>query len=315
MAGKRLLVHSFFLIALPVIVAYYGFSTAGAIALVLVTLLWRAGITLSVLLYPPVVPDLELETIPISHYAEKVRWCMDRLGVEYVERPVAGIFGALFTGRSVPQLKVRTGLVQSVIGNSPEILRFLWGRYSTELGEQADFLEPNKDRLDLEERIDRYGVHLQVWVYYHILNDRSLALNAWGVNDARLPAWQRALLPLMFPVFRAFLRQAFGITDEHYAKVVEKIEALLADIEARLDDGRRSILGGEDSDFVDISMASLTALWLQPVEFAAGRAKAVRIERGRCPVRMGVDIERWSDQYPLTKAFVERLYREERLSG
>jgi len=314
MAGKRLLAHSLFLIALPVIVAWYGFSTFGAIVLVLAALLWRVGITLSVLLFPPKVPDLELETITISHFAEKTRWCMDRLGVAYVERPVAGIFGVLFTGRSVPQLKARTGIVQSVIGNSAEILRYLWGRYSTELGDKADFLAPTGERLQMEKRIDRYGAHLQVWVYYHILNDRSLALDAWGRNDASVPFWQRALLPLMFPVFRAFLKRAFRLTDEHYRSVVEKIEALLGEVEALLDDGRRSILGGDETDFVDISMASMSSLWLQQEGFAAGRAKAVLIDRGRYPIQMGVDVERWSDQFPLTRTFIERLYREERLS-
>lgn len=51
---------------------------------------------------------------------------MDRLGVEYSERQMVGVLGVFFTGRSVPQLKIRTGLVRSTIGNSPEILRYLW---------------------------------------------------------------------------------------------------------------------------------------------------------------------------------------------
>jgi hypothetical protein len=38
---------------------------------------------------------------------EKVRWCMDRLGVEYVEKPAGGTLGAFLLGRSVPVLKFR----------------------------------------------------------------------------------------------------------------------------------------------------------------------------------------------------------------
>jgi len=315
MTGKRVLVHSLFLIALPVIVAWYGFSTFTAIVLVFLTLLWRLAITLSGFMFPPKIPQLELETIPVSHFAEKVRWSMDRLGVEYTERPKAGIFGVLFSGRTVPQLKVRTGLVQSVIGNSPEILRYLYGRYSSPLSNAADFLAPTEERLEMEKKIDRYGGQLQVWVYYHILKDRSLALQAWGLKSSSVPAWQRALLPLMFPVFRVFLRKIYRITDEHYAKVIERIDLLLDEVEGLLDDGRRSILGGDETDYVDISMAAISALWLQPEDFAAGRAKAVRIDRDQFPIKMGVDVERWIDRYPLTVAFVERLYKEERLLG
>ena len=76
MTGKRVLVHSLFLIALPVIVAWYGFSTFTAIVLVFLALLWRLAITLSGFMLPPKIPQLELETIPVSHFAEKVRGSM-----------------------------------------------------------------------------------------------------------------------------------------------------------------------------------------------------------------------------------------------
>ena len=168
MAGNRLVVHYIFLLALPIVVAYFGVTTAGAIALVLAALTWRLAITLSVLAFPPRVPKLELETIAISHFVEKVRWSMDRLGVEYVERQVAGILGVLFLGRTVPRLKFRTGRVRSVVGDSPAILRYLWGACSSELGDKAVFLAPTEDRLKLEKSIDDYGFNLQVWVYYHI---------------------------------------------------------------------------------------------------------------------------------------------------
>ncbi|MDH3440910.1 MAG: hypothetical protein OEM63_09170, partial [Gammaproteobacteria bacterium] len=201
----RVLFHSLALIALPIIVAWYGISVAGAIALVVLLLLWRWAITMSMALAPPKVPELELETIGASHFAEKARWCMDRLGVEYSERTVAGIFGVLFTGRSVPKLTFRTGMVRSTIGNSPEILRYLWGRYGNELGDAAAFLEPTAERVELEQRFDRYGVHLQVWVYYHILDHRDLTMKAWGVNSPEVPAWQRTLMPVLYPLMAVFL--------------------------------------------------------------------------------------------------------------
>lgn len=311
----RTLVHSLALIVSPIIVAWHGLSVTGAVALVMLLLLWRWAISVSMTLSPPRMPELELETIAASHYAEKARWCLDRLGLEYHEKTVAGIFGVLFTGRSVPKLTFRTGLVRSTIGNSPEILRYLWGRYGNELGDTAAFLEPTTERVEMERRLDRYGASLQVWVYYHILDHRNVTMKAWGVSSPEVPAWQRTLMPFLYPLFVAFLRKALQISDAHYEKVVEKIETVLADVESRLDDGRRSILGGDDTDYIDITFASLTALWVQPEQFAAGSVPGARIDRANYPIQMGVDVERWNDQYPLAVALVERLYREERVSG
>ncbi len=49
---------------------------------------------------------LVLNTVPISHYAEKVRFCMDYTGIEYEEEQDCGLVGILSTGRTVPTLMV-----------------------------------------------------------------------------------------------------------------------------------------------------------------------------------------------------------------
>ncbi len=314
MTGNRLLIHSLFLLLLPVIVAWFGISVAGAVALVLVALLWRWGISLSAIAAPVRIPDLELETISASHFVEKVRWCMDRLEVEYVEKAVGGVLGAFFLGRTVPVLKFRTGAVRSSIGNSPEILRYLWGRYSVESGDKAAFLEPTEERLEFEKKIDRCGVDLQIWVYFHILEERELTLHAWGCNSTAIPAWQRLALKLIFPVQRFLIRKSFGITPGRHAKAVDHIAALLAEAEAKLSDGRKSILGGETINFSDIAFAAIMGLWLQPPAFGGGAADQVRIELERFPARMQEEIETWSKDYPLATGFIERIYQTERLA-
>jgi len=312
MTGKRKIIHTLFLLILPLIVAWFGISVAGAFALVLAALAWRWAITLSGILAPAKVPALELETIAASHFVEKVRWCMDRLGVDYTERQMVGVLGVFFTGRSVPQLKIRTGMVRSTIGNSPEILRYLWAANIVGMGEKADFLEPTTERLALEKKLDRYGVDLQVWVYYHILDDRALTQYAWGCYSPSVPRWQRYVVILIYPVLRLLMRKAFQITDKHYAKVVEHIETLLAETDQQLADGQSSILGGDAINFTDITFASLSALWLQPQKFANGRAETVRIERDRVSAGMRADIERWIDRYPNACDFISRMYEQER---
>jgi glutathione S-transferase len=313
MTGKRLLVHTIFLLLLPVIVAWFGVSVAGAIALVIFALAWRWAIILSGFFAPAKGPDIELETIAGSHFVEKVRWCMDRLGIEYTERQWVGVLGVFTMGRTVPQLKIRTGMVRSSIGNSAEILRYLWGAYTASLGGKAKFLEPTKERLALEARLDRYGVDLQVWVYYHILDDRELTQHAWGCDSPEIPAWQRHAVKAVYPVLRILMRKAFRITDAHYTKSVEHIESILEEIDALLADGRVSILGDNSINFVDITFASLSALWLQPAEFGREMADKVRVDRGRTPPAMQADIERWVEKYPNASGFIVRLYQQQRV--
>ncbi|MEL7450197.1 MAG: hypothetical protein AAFN78_13365 [Pseudomonadota bacterium] len=308
MTESRSRIHLAALYVAPLVVAWWGWSMQGAAVLVLLLLAWRWAIALSTFAAPEHVPELELQAISASHFVEKVRWCMDRAGLAYIERQSGGTLGAFFTGRTVPSLKVRTGAVRSSIGNSPEILRFLWGRYAATHGDQAAFLEPTRERLALEERIDRRGVALQVWVYYHLLNDRQLTLQVWGRNNPNTPFWQRTLLALLFPLLRAMIRRSFRINDKHYASAVASVSTLLDDAEHWLEDGRQSLLGGSETNFTDVAFAAINGLWLQPAGYGAGKADATRIERDQLPAQMRADVERWERDYPRSTAFINRLY-------
>jgi glutathione S-transferase len=293
-------------------VAWFGLGVAVTIALVVLMLLWRWLIVMSGILAPEDTPPVVLEAIAVSHFVEKARWCLDRLGIDYVERQNAATLGAYFTGRSVPQLRVRTGIVQSVIGNSPEILRFLWGNYSVSMADSAGFLEPTEERLALEKRLDQYGRFLQVCLYHHVLNDRELTLGIWGVNNPEIPAWQKPVLRLLFPVLAALVRRSFRINEAHYAKAVLFIDELLADIDTQLADGRGSILGGDTINYTDIAFAAFSALWMQPEGYGGDKAELCRIKRDQMPALMRADIERWLEDHPKATTFVERLYAEQR---
>jgi glutathione S-transferase len=310
MAGGRLLLFSFFVLLLPLAVAWWQLPLWAAVALVLLALLWRWAISLSLIAAPARFPDLELETISASHFVEKVRWCMDRLGVAYRERPAGGALGAFFLGRTVPVLKFRSGAVRSSIGNSPEILRYLWGRYAAERPGQAEFLRPTPERLELEARTDRCGVDLQVWVYFHILPQRDLTLHAWGADSRAIPSWQRLLLRMLFPLLRILIRRAFRITPARHARAVEHVSALLADVEARLADDRGSILGGSEPNYSDFAFAAIMGLWAQPARFGGGRADAVRVELPDCPAAMQDEIRAWRKGFPRTAGFIDSLYRD-----
>ena len=312
MTGRRLLLHGLFLFLLPVLVAWFGISVVGAIGLVLLALLWRWAISLSAIAAPARVPELELESISASHFVEKVRWCLDRLGVDYREKAVGGTLGAFFLGRTVPVLKFRSGAVRSSIGNSPEILRYLWGRYAAERPVEAEFLRPTTERLALETWIDRCGVDLQVWVYFHILPDRELTQHAWGCNNPDIPAWQRLALRLLYPLLSLLIRRSFRITPSRHSKSVKHISALLAEVEDKLADGRKSILGGDEINYSDLAFAAIMGLWAQPANFGGGRADAVKIDFERCPPAMQDEVQAWKERYPRAAAYIERLYEQRR---
>lgn len=310
MPDRRLILHAAFVLLLPVLVALFGWSAWTALLLVLLAVLWRWGIVLQGLVRPPTGPEWVLETISVSHFVEKVRWCMDRLGLDYEEVAWAGTLGAFYLGRTVPRLHFRTGAVRSQIGNSPEILRYLWGACSATHGAAAAFLQPTAERLAFEDRIDRSGVSLQVWVYYHLLGERELCQHAWGANSAAIPAWQRRLVRLLFPVQAFMIRKAFRVNESHYRKSCEHIESLLAETEARLGDGRRSLLGGDALNYTDFSFAAIQGAWLQPAGYGADAG--IRIERERTPPAMRADIDRWIEAYPRVTRFIEDLYARER---
>ena len=278
--------------------------------MVLLTILWRWAIVLSTFLRPPAGPDLVLETISASHFVEKVRWCMDRLGLDYREVAWGGTLGAFYLGRTVPRLHFRTGMVRSQIGNSAEILRYLWGACVATRGAAAVFLEPTEERLAFERRIDRSGTSLQVWVYYHLLDEPDLCKHAWGIDSDALPAWQRTMIGALYPLQAFMMRRAFRITEANYLKSRDRIDDLLADTEARLGDGRASILGGDTINYTDLAFAAIQGIRLQPPGYGGGAG--IRIERDHVPPAMRRDIERWIEDYPAVTRFIEKLYANER---
>jgi glutathione S-transferase len=308
---NRFAIHALFLLLLPVVVAVLGLGVPAAALLVLLTLAWRWALTLSTLAGPPRGPALRLETISASHFVEKVRWCLDRLGVPYVEDHNAGTLGIFFIGRSVPRLHVRTFGAGSVIGNSSDILRYLWGRYAAEHGARAAFLEPTAETLALERRFDAYGVDLQRWIYFHALPDRRFTLHAWGADDPTLPAWQRAAITLLYPLLRAMMTRAFRLGPETHRKAVADIERLLEEVNERLADGRKTLLGGPVT-FADITFAALSGIWAYPPGYGRGKADAVAPAPEDMPPAMAAEMAAWRERYPRALELIERLYRDER---
>jgi len=303
--------HTLALYALPVIVAGLGWGPRAAAAVVVVVALLGMGLRLAATRSSASGPEpaLRLHSISFSHYTEKVRWCLDRLGIAYEEVPNIGILGVLLTGRTVPALEIPPGLTR--IGDSPRILRYLWGEYAGRLPfERTAFLEPTPATLELEQFFDRrLGNDTRVWVYARIFARRDLTLRTWGIEDTRIPRWQRLLLRLTAPLLRMAVRAMLGVNPARAERALQRTRESFDQVDAMLADGRRYLMGTSLS-FADITFASLAAIVVLPPEYA-GRNLVGR--------RLGLD-DLDADWRALVEEFrarpagqfVLRLYREER---
>lgn len=297
---------------LPVVVAAADLSLFTTLLLVLALLGWFWLTTLAGLGRKPGDAAFVLDTITISHFAEKARWCLDRLGVPYEERRWAGTLNAFYRGRTVPVLEFRTGRVASRIGNSTEILRYLWGSFANARPDAAAFLEPTSERVTLEKRLDRYGRMLQVWAYCHLLDDREQTLRAWGVHDSRVPAWQRHLLRPLYPIQARLIRRAFRVGPASYERARSDIEDLLGDVERRLGEhgSLNSILGEAVPNYTDFAFAALSSVWALPPNMGGSDGPLLDVDA--LPEAMRRDIEDFQNRFPAASAFVDHLYREHR---
>jgi glutathione S-transferase len=304
-------VHALVAYALPVVVALLAWGAGAALVATLVVAL--AGMTVRLAVarrsVPAEGPALRLHSISFSHYAEKVRWCLDRLGVPYVETPDVGVLGILVAGRSVPTLDVSPGGTR--IGDSPRILRYLWGEYAARLPDgRADFLGPTAERLELESYFDRrLGNDVRVWVYAKVFERRDLTLRAWGIEDTRIPRWQRTLLPFVAPLLRFAVRRMLGVTPERAARTLEKTRETFDRVDALLADGRR-YLTGDTLSYADITFASLAGLAVLPPEYPGPALPGRRLVVEELDAAWRAEVEAFRARP--SGQFVLRLYREER---
>ena len=305
-------IHLLALYALPVVVVAAGWGLPAAIGTVVAAFLLGVAARLLVSLRALRQPErpLRLHTITFSHYAEKARWCLDRLGVPYEEVPNVGVLGVLLTGRTVPWLEVPPGLTR--ISESSRILRYLWGEYAGRLpGDRTWFLEPTPAALDLEAKLDRrLGNDVRVWLYHHLLRDTDMSFRSWGSEEPAIPRWQRALLLAFRPVLALAVRRMLGVTPARAARAWERTRETFEDVDQLLADGRR-YLTGATLTFADITFASLGALAVLPPEYPGNRLG------GRRMAVADIRDPAWRAEVEELRArpsgqFILRLYREER---
>lgn len=300
-------VHALVLYLLPVVVAWAGWGVGTAAVIALLAALAGVAIRLRATLKPPSTTP-RLHTISYSHYVEKVRWCLDRAGIVYEEVPNIGILGVLLLGRTVPVLELPAA--RTSVGNSAEILRLLWGLHGRDPSGRAAFLEPTDEALALERHLDRaLGEQVRRWAYERLFEDPALTLQLWGAREPAVPRWQRALLPVLRPLLRAAVRRMLRVTPASAYKALARTREVFDEMDARLEDGRRYLLGDQLS-LADITFASLGALAVLPDNYGGGHlaTRFPKVESLPDPWREEVE----SFRRRPSGRFIMRLYREER---
>lgn len=212
-----------------------------------------------------------LESLTVSHYVEKIRWCLDYLNITYEEEEDSGILGLFITGRTVPVLKIPGNAIS--IGNSPDILRYLYGEHCCE-NEKANFLQPTLERLDLEKKFDKLGFNYRAFAYYVIFNSPIVDTwekEVWGLYQPGVPEWQKFILKLASPVFRKLVTMKLDITQENGMRRLKEARKTIEEIDELLSDGRKTLLGTPEPTYIDFHFCSMVAIILRPQEYGGGR--------------------------------------------
>lgn len=245
----------------------------------------------------------QLWTIPISHYCDKARWALDHAGIPYVEHAHVPLMHMLpmrrAGGKSMPTLRCPEG---EVLTESLQILEWADSRDSGKapLLPEEPGLRHEVDELE-EVFSGQLGPHGRRWLYGHAL--KSGLLRTHGATGA--PAWERVAVSRPFlPVVAAVIRKAYRVNPESCARSAGKIDGVLDQIDARIEDGRRYLVGNRFSA-ADLSFATMMAPVVCPPEYGVPLPPVATLGPAA-----EAQIDRWRAR-PAGQ-LASRLYREER---
>lgn len=204
-----------------------------------------------------------LYQFPLSHYCEKARWLLDHKGLDYVAKNlVPGLHRPLVgwkTSKStLPML--HDGKVW--IADSTEIALYLDGQYPEcpLLRREPEF---RSAAIALDRLANELGIYVRRWMYIYLI-DQPQTMDVM-LGEGRV---MNLLRPMIAPAFKQGVRRLYGIRDDKAAAAKQKIDDLLAQIEAQLlangADADAGYLVSDQMGLADIAVCSLAAPLLGP---------------------------------------------------
>ena len=258
---------------LPMVIAYNGNGIFITLLCMILWLITQIIIISYLLLFSKPKDDrVILNTLPISHHVEKVRWCMDKSGMVYEEEKDIGIFWIIMTGRMVPTLKIPKYNIS--ISNSSDILKYLYANLLIQDEEKAKFMKPSAKSREMEIKIEKMGNNLRVYLYYHILvensNFEALALKTWGIHEENIPVWQKIILKVTLPLLRQFIIKVLKVNKENADSELKKAKQFFEETDKILSQNE-FLLGTEDPTYIDLAFASLASLLALPDQYGGSK--------------------------------------------
>ncbi|MEO8877325.1 MAG: glutathione S-transferase family protein [Polyangiaceae bacterium] len=206
---------------------------------------------------------MKLVTIGFSHYNEKARWALDRMGVEYTEEahaPLGHFLAIKLAGgkKTLPVLVTDDG----VFDDSTDILK-----YVDPFGPEEARLYPEdpgarREVEDLETLFDeKLGGEVRRWVYSWIIDEVPLLKS---IFEGSMTKGERALRRVIVPAARLGIKRGMKITPKLRESRMEKIRAIYDSVEKRLEAGK--YLVGDRFSAADLTLAALSVPALLPPE-------------------------------------------------
>lgn len=242
-----------------------------------------------------------LVTIPVSHFCEKARWALDRVGLPYREEPHVPLLHRLVTARS------KGGTAPVLVQGKRRYIDSTDILVYADTVQGGDLLYPRdpalRDEVEaLEERFDsELGPHVRRWAYLYLLPQTALLRAAWGRG---VPRFETALLPLVMPLARRLAVRGYRVTPAGAQRSLERVRGVFREADERLSDGRR-YLAGNRFTAADLTFAALAAPMLFPPECRAAHPALEDV-----PAAMHEEVLRLRDT--AAGRYALRLYAEER---
>lgn len=207
-------------------------------------------------------PDVRLISIPMSHYCEKARWGLERLGIDYFEERHLQVFHYPRTywfsgGPNVPVLIDKGKVVQ----DSTTILKYL-----DNYADDSQRLYPQDSELrnqvnELEDLFDdMLGVESRRWVYSHF---RSRPIQALRTAGQGTPLSEKLLLPVIYPLFTLLINKLINPSERAVAEGLNKVRDIVKATDSLLAEGHTYLLGNRFTA-ADLSLACMLAPLVVP---------------------------------------------------
>lgn len=247
--------------------------------------------------------EFRLITIPMSHYCEKARWGLERLGIKYFEERHLQVFHYPRTwmvsrGPNVPVLIDRGTVIQ----DSTAILKHLDQYADTDKKLYPDDPAIHARVEQLEDQFDEVlGVESRRWVYYRFQWHPAASMRIAGQG---VPFMEKAMMPVVFPFFFLLVRMLVNPNKRTVEQGLDKIRNIVRETDALLSQGHKYLLGPTFTA-ADLALACMLSPLVLPRNYGIRLPLIEELPRAARPV-----VREFSSTD--TGAYVQALFEKEK---